>query len=170
MIYTLTYKSPLGDILLAADDIGLVGLWFYDQKNFASLLENKTVVEKKTDIIKLTIRWLDEYFLKKTPEVLPPLHLIGSDFQKEVWNLLLEIPYGEVRTYKKITTLLNEKYGSNKKAYRAVASVVAHNNILLIVPCHRIIGTNNKLVGYSAGIKRKEVLLELEDILLESFK
>ena len=170
MIYKMTYSSPFGDILLVADDIGLIGLYFYNQKNFARLLVNKTVIEKKTDIIEKTCRWLDEYFLKKIPVNRPPLHLIGTNFQKEVWNLLLEIPYGEVRTYKEITMLLNKRHNTNKKAYRAVASALSYNNILLVVPCHRVIGSNNRLGGYVAGTLKKKSLLELEDILLESFK
>lgn len=169
-MYTTYYHSPLGNILLAADDIGLTGAWFEGQKYFASLpgfLINTTSGENhshplKNAILNDTIQWLDIYFTGKNPDFMPPLHPIGSDFQKEVWKILLEIPYGSTITYGDIAKGIAKQRGLKTMSAQAVGGAVGHNRISVIIPCHRVVGTNGSLTGYAGGIDRKIQLLKLE--------
>ena len=98
MTYTQQYTSPLGVILLAADDIGLTGLWFEGQKFFADDLPDERI-ERETPILIDAKRWLDVYFTGNEPDFMPPLHPVGSAFRQKVWELLLQIPYGQTVTY-----------------------------------------------------------------------
>ena len=100
---------------------------------------------------------LQEYFQNKREIFDIPLFLVGSEFQKSVWNTLLKIPYGETRTYKQQALLIG-----NEKAVRAVANANGANAISIIIPCHRIIGTNGKLTGYAGGLDTKQLLLDIE--------
>jgi methylated-DNA-[protein]-cysteine S-methyltransferase len=117
-------------------------------------------IEQSDDILDRTIIQLDEYFDMSRKEFDIPLLLIGSDFQKSVWNALLKIPFGETRSYKEQAKIVGDI-----KAVRAVANANGANAISIIVPCHRIIGSNGKLTGYAGGIKLKQKLLELENNL-----
>lgn len=98
MMYTLHYDSPLGGILLAADEVGLTGLWFDGEKYFADTLDPEHKAQE-TPILREAKRWLDVYFRGQEPDFTPPLHPIGSPFRQEVWALLLQIPYGQTTTY-----------------------------------------------------------------------
>ncbi len=160
MVFTQQYQSPLGGILLAADEIGLVGLWFDGQKYFANTLPTETVQES-TPILAEAARWLDLYFAGRTPDFTPPLHLSGSDFRKAVWDILLTIPYGQTITYGDIARQLAAQQGGKVSA-QAVGGAVGHNEVSLIIPCHRVVGTNGSLTGYAGGIDKKIKLLELE--------
>jgi len=117
-------------------------------------------VECEDDIILQTKKELDEYFLMERKEFTIPLLFVGSEFQKKVWNALLEIPYGEVRSYKEQSKIVGDE-----KAVRAVANANGANAIGIIVPCHRIIGSDGKLTGYGGGLPLKKKLLELENNL-----
>lgn len=161
MTYTKKYNSPLGDILLAEDDIGLIGLWFDKGKNYADILCAEHI-EKETATLKETIRWLDLYFDGKEPDFIPPLHLIGTPFQKMVWEILLQIPYGKTVTYKSISKQIENKTGIKKMSSQAVGNAIGHNEVSIIIPCHRVVGTNGSLTGYSGGLERKIKLLEIE--------
>lgn len=163
MTYTKKHNSPLGDILLAADDIGLIGLWLEKAKNYADILPIKHQ-EKETPILKETIRWLDLYFSGKEPDFLPPLHLIGTPFRKMVWEILLQIPYGKTITYKSISNQIENKMSINKMSSQAIGNAVGHNEISIIIPCHRVVGTNGSLTGYASGLEKKIKLLELEKV------
>lgn len=163
MTYTSTYASPLGSILLASDEIGLCGLWFDGQKYYARSLPEKRE-ETETPAIATAKSWLDQYFSGKKPGFMPPLHLIGTDFQKEVWELLMKIPYGKTATYNDIAMVIAKKRGIEKMSARAVGSAVGQNRISVILPCHRVIGANGSLTGYAGGIERKIRLLEIEGI------
>lgn len=168
MTYTQHYDSPLGGILLAADEIGLTGLWFDGQKYFASnLLAEHT--EQETPALAEARRWLDVYFTGKAPEFLPPLHPIGSAFRRSVWEILLRIPYGQTMTYGEIARQLAEKRGLSKLSAQAVGGAVGHNEISIIIPCHRVVGTNGSLTGYAGGIDKKRRLLELEHTDMTGF-
>ena len=160
MVFTQQYQSPLGGILLAADEIGLVGLWFDGQKYFANTLPTETVQES-TPILAEAARWLDLYFAGRTPDFTPPLHPSGSDFRKAVWDILLTIPYGQTITYGDIARQLAAQQGGKVSA-QAVGGAVGHNEVSLIIPCHRVVGTNGSLTGYAGGIDKKIKLLELE--------
>lgn len=161
MTYTKRYMSPVGVILLAADDAGLTGLWFEGSKYFAAELP-KAHIEQDTPVLLETIQWLDVYFAGKEPDFTPPLHLIGSDFRQAVWNILLSIPYGRTMTYGQIAKQLAKNTGIEKMSAQAVGGAVGHNPISIIVPCHRVVGTNGSLTGYAGGLDKKIALLELE--------
>lgn len=161
MHYINHYHSPLGTILLAADDTGLTGLWFKGQKYFAQGLDKETE-EKEFSVFQTARRWLDVYFSGQKPDFQVPLHFQGTTFQKEVWEILLSIPYGETTTYGAIAKQLAAKRGLPHLSAQAVGSAVGHNKISIIVPCHRVIGADRSLTGYAGGIWRKEKLLALE--------
>ena len=161
MQYISHYSSPLGNILLAADETGLTGLWFEGQRYFALYLD-KVYEEKELPVLKRTKQWLDLYFSGKEPDFTPPLHLIGSDFRQAVWNILLSIPYGRTITYGQIAKQLAKNTGIDKMSAQAVGGAVGHNPISIIVPCHRVVGTNGSLTGYAGGVGRKMKLLALE--------
>ena len=161
MHYINHYHSPLGTILLAADDTGLTGLWFEGQKYFAQGLDKETD-EKEFSVFQTARRWLDVYFSGQAPDFQVSLHFQGTTFQKEVWKILLSIPYGETTTYGAIAKQLAAKRGLPHLSAQAVGSAVGHNKISIIVPCHRVIGADGSLTGYAGGIWRKEKLLALE--------
>ena len=161
MVYTTYYKSPLGKILLAADEIGLTGLWFVGQKYFAQNLPEENM-EKEIPILSEAVHWLDIYFSGREPEFTPSLHPTGSAFRQSVWKILLEIPYGKTMTYGDIAQRIAEKQGLPSMSAQAVGGAVGHNPISIIIPCHRVIGADGSLTGYAGGIHRKIKLLELE--------
>ena len=141
MIYTCKYKSPLGEILLAADEIGLT--------------------EAK--------KWLDIYFSGEKPTFTPPLHPAGSTFRQAVWQILSEIPYGQTITYGEIASKIAERENISHMSAQAVGGAVGHNEISIIIPCHRVVGTNGSLTGYAGGIDRKISLLKLEHADMSRF-
>lgn len=161
MIYTSKYTSPLGGILLAADEVGLMGLWFDGQKYFARDLPDERT-ERETPVLSEAKRWLDLYFGGQEPDFLPPLHPVGTPFRQAVWEILLRIPYGKTVTYGEISKQLAEKMGLERMSAQAVGGAVGHNEISIIIPCHRVVGSNGSLTGYAGGIDRKIKLLELE--------
>lgn len=161
MTFIQHYDSPLGGILLAADEIGLTGLWFDGQKYFASDLPAERV-EQDTPALSEAKRWLDIYFTGREPDFTPPLHPIGSAFRRDVWEMLLQIPYGQTITYGGIARQLAAKRGLPRLSAQAVGGAVGHNEISVIIPCHRVVGTNGSLTGYAGGIDKKVKLLELE--------
>lgn len=168
MVYTMNYSSPLGEILLAANEVGLTGLWFYGQKYFAADLADE-IAEGTTPALEQAKEWLDIYFGGNEPNFTPPLHPIGTDFRREVWDILLKIPYGKTITYGDIARELAEKKGTAKMSAQAVGGAVGHNEILMIIPCHRVVGSNGSLTGYAGGIDRKVSLLTLEKADMCSF-
>lgn len=168
MTYIQHYSSPLGGILLAADEIGLTGLWFDGEKYFAGNLPAEHA-ERQTPILAEAARWLDIYFTGKEPGFTPPLHPIGSPFRQAVWEILLQIPYGQTTTYGEIARQLAEKQGLEKMSAQAVGGAVGHNEISVIIPCHRVVGTSGSLTGYAGGIDKKVKLLELERADMRGF-
>lgn len=168
MIYTSKYTSPLGGILLAADEVGLRGLWFDGQKYFARDLPDERT-ERETPVLSEAKRWLDLYFGEQEPDFLPPLHPVGTPFRQAVWEILLRIPYGKTVTYGEISKQLAEKMGLERMSAQAVGGAVGHNEISIIIPCHRVVGSNGSLTGYAGGIDRKIKLLELEHADMSRF-
>lgn len=158
---TTTYLSPVGKILLAADDIGLTGLWFDGEKFYAKSLAEEHE-ERETPVLEETKRWLDLYFSGTEPDFMPPIHMIGSPFQLSVWNILKQIPYGETTTYGEIAGKIAAERGLSRMSAQAVGGAVGHNEISIIVPCHRVVGTNGSLTGYAGGVDKKVRLLALE--------
>lgn len=160
--------SPLGDVLLAADEIGLTGLWLDGGAHAADdLPANHT--EAETPALIEAKRWLDVYFSGKEPDFLPPLHPIGSPFRQAVWEILLGIPYGKTVTYGDIAKQLAERMGVANMSAQAVGGAVGHNGIPIIIPCHRVVGANGNLTGYAGGIDRKIKLLEREGVDMRGF-
>ncbi len=155
MLFLTHYASPLGPILLAADETGLTGLWFEGQKYFPSFL-GVDYQEKETPVLTETARWLDVYFSGKDPDILPPLHPQGSPFRQAVWNILLTIPRGQTMTYGEIARRLGVH------SAQAVGGAVGHNPISILIPCHRVVGSDGSLTGYAGGVERKARLLQLE--------
>lgn len=168
MTYIQHYASPLGGILLAANDIGLTGLWFDGQKYYADNLPAEHI-ERETPILTDAKRWLDVYFTGNEPDFKPPLHPVGSAFRQKVWKLLLQIPYGQTVTYGELARQLAEKQGAEHMSAQAVGGAVGHNPISLIIPCHRVVGTHGSLTGYAGGIDKKIMLLELEQADMQGF-
>lgn len=168
MTYIQHYASPLGGILLAANDIGLTGLWFDGQKYYADTLPAEHI-ERETPILTDAKRWLDVYFTGVEPDFMPPLHIVGSAFRQKVWKLLLQIPYGQTVTYGELARQLAEKQGAEHMSAQAVGGAVGHNPISLIIPCHRVVGTHGSLTGYAGGIDKKIMLLELEHADMQGF-
>lgn len=161
MMFTAHYQSPLGEILLAADEVGLTGLWFDRAKYYAAGLAPQST-ERETPPLTEAKRWLDVYFSGKMPDFMPPLHPIGSAFRQAVWNILLQIPYGQTMTYGEIARQLAKKRGVSRMSAQAVGGAVGHNKISILIPCHRVVGTNGSLTGYAGGLDKKIKLLELE--------
>ena len=168
MVFTCHYDSPLGGILLAADEAGLTGLWFDGEKYFAGSLPAEHT-KQQTPILTEAKRWLDIYFTGKEPGFTPPLHPAGSAFRQAVWEILLQIPYGQTSTYSEIAQKLVEKCGLAKMSAQAVGGAVGHNEISVIIPCHRVVGASGSLTGYAGGIDKKVKLLELERADMRGF-
>ena len=159
--HLLRYASPLGGITVASDGTGLVGLWFDDQKYFgAGLCAERE--ERSDSVLELAARWLDFYFSGKDPGFVPPLSLRTTPFRAAVVEALQEIPYGRTTTYKEIAARLSD--GGRRTSARAVGGAVGHNPISLVVPCHRVIGSDGSLVGYAGGLDRKARLLAVEGV------
>lgn len=163
MQYTAKYQSPMGEILLAADEIGLTGLWFDGEKFYADSLDPEHE-EKELPVFEAVRKWLDIYFSGKEPDFMPPVHMIGSPFRLSVWELLRQIPYGETVTYGELAKMVAEKRGLSRMSAQAVGGAVGHNEISIIVPCHRVVGSDGSLTGYAGGVDKKERLLTLEGV------
>ena len=161
MQYISYYDSPLGKMLLAADEIGLTGVWFDAQKYFARCLD-EAYEEKEIPLFADVKKWFDVYFSGKEPDILIPLHLIGTKFQMEVWEILCTIPYGKTKTYGRDCPADRFQKRIRTMSAQAVGGAVGHNPVSVIVPCHRVIGTNGSLTGYAGGIDKKIKLLEIE--------
>ena len=161
MEYVYHYKSPLGNITLASDGLSITGLWFDGQKFFADSLDKNNEI-KFLPIFNETIKWLDIYFSGKAPNFTPKIKMKTTDFRKAVWEIMLTIPYGQTMTYGEIANIISRQKGLSRMSAQAVGGAVAHNSISLIIPCHRVIGTNGNLTGYAGGIDKKIKLLTLE--------
>lgn len=161
MQYTYKYQSPLGGITLASDGYSLTGLWFDGQKYFAATL-SAGHQERKLTIFEQTKEWLDSYFKGNPPCVALPIHLDDTPFRLAVWNLLREIPYGEVVTYKDLAKEIARQRGLPSMSTQAIGGAVGHNPISIIIPCHRVIGSDGSLTGYAGGIDKKKSLLKIE--------
>ncbi|HIS87565.1 MAG TPA: methylated-DNA--[protein]-cysteine S-methyltransferase [Candidatus Caccenecus avistercoris] len=163
MIYTSTYTTPIGDVLLASKNNELIGLWFEGQKYYLNSINEEMQVKNEEEILKKTKNWLDRYFKGEKPSIKEiKINPIGSNFRKEVWKILCEIPYGSTITYKVIAEKIAKERGLKSMSAQAVGGAVGHNPISIIIPCHRVVGSDGKLTGYAGGLDKKEYLLKLE--------
>ncbi|HIT70592.1 MAG TPA: methylated-DNA--[protein]-cysteine S-methyltransferase [Candidatus Scatovivens faecipullorum] len=168
MIYTSNYKSPIGNLLIASKENKLVGLWIENQKYYLSNFKDKIIETENLEILVKTKKWLDRYFKGEKPDISElEINLIGSEFRKSVWEILKNIPYGEVITYNDIAKELAKQKGIKKMSAQAVGGAVGHNPISIIIPCHRVVGSNGSLTGYAGGIKKKIYLLEHEKVNMD---
>ncbi len=163
MDFTHRFNSPLGGITMASDGEALTGLWFDGQKYFAASLE-KEHEERMLPVFDLADKWLNLYFSGSEPGFLPPLLMRTTEFRKTVWEILLSIPYGKTMTYGEIADRIAAGRGLSRMSAQAVGGAVAHNAISLMIPCHRVVGTDGSLTGYAGGLEKKIRLLELEKI------
>lgn len=160
-------ETPLGTMIACANENGICMLEFSDRKALPTELKeiskhfDANIVQGENPHFKTLEKELEEYFEGKLKDFTVPLAPVGTDFQKKVWEILRTIPYGTTRTYQQQADILG-----NPKAVRAVANANGLNKISIIIPCHRVIGTNGRLTGYSGGIWRKQKLLELEKAIL----
>lgn len=166
MDYTYHYTSTIGDITLASDGEALTGLWFDGQKYFADTLSSEHE-ERTLQIFTDAVKWLDIYFSGKIPNFTPKLNMQTTPFRKAVWEIMLTIPYGQTMNYGDIAARIAEQKGLTKMSAQAVGGAVGHNSISLIIPCHRVVGTNGSLTGYAGGIEKKKKLLKMEGVDIE---
>lgn len=168
MVYTCKYESALGDIMLTADEIGLRGVWLGGQKYAANPFSGECI-SQETPILTETKEWLDVYFSGKEPKFTPPLHPMGSAFRQAVWQILLQIPYGQTTTYGEIAKQMAKMKNIPRMSAQAVGGAVGHNEISIVIPCHRVVGTNGNLTGYGGGIDKKIALLKVEHVDMSQF-
>lgn len=163
MYHSTTYHSPVGIMTLACDGDSLVGLWLEGQKYHSGTIRGEMAEKSNMPIFDSAKKWLDKYFAGEKPDIFElPLSPIGGKFRQEVWNILCEIPYGNVITYGDIAKKMAAKMGKESMSSQAVGGAVGHNPISVIIPCHRVVGANGSLTGYAGGIGTKVQLLELE--------
>ena len=157
-MYCTQYDSPLGKLLLTCTEEGLTGIYM-----------NREAPDRPDDhpVLHQAVQWLDAYFLGQAPAVEVPLNLKGTDFQKQIWNILLTIPYGRTRTYGDIAREMAALSGKEKMSAQAVGQAVGKNPISILIPCHRVVGTKGQLTGYAGGLENKIRLLRLEGQQIE---
>ena len=165
MIYTAHYISPVGKLLLAAGDDKLIGLWMENQKYFPNSIQWPENESPEHSVLAQTRDWLDRYFAGQKPSP-RELNLApeGSDFRRAVWDILCEIPYGQTRSYRDISRELAVKLGREHMSAQAVGGAVGHNPIGIIIPCHRVLGSDGSLTGYAGGLEKKRWLLRHEGL------
>ena len=170
MIVYSEYNSDLGTLTLAADGNKLIGLWIEGQKYFLSTIEKAVTLDDSNTTIVKAKDWLDRYFRGERPSVSElKLAPSGSEFRRAVWKILCGIPYGEVITYGEIAKLIARQNGLSSMSAQAVGNAVGHNPISIIIPCHRVVGTNGSLTGYAGGIDKKIYLLRHEGVDTDKF-
>ncbi len=167
MYYSTNFPSPVGIITLACDEGGqnLVGLWTEGQKYHSGTIPGAMMEKNDLPLFDAAKDWLNRYFSGKRPSISElPLAPIGGKFRQGVWEILCQIPYGQVTTYGNIAKMMAEKMGKSSMSSQAVGGAVGHNPISIIIPCHRVVGANGSLTGFAGGIQMKINLLELEGV------
>lgn len=165
MIYTVQYQSPIGNLLLASKKGKLIGIWMEDQKYYLLNIKEETQENSSDKMLVQTKGWLDRYFKGEKPRINElELEPVGSAFRQTVWKILCDIPYGKVITYNDIAKEIAKQRGIKKMSAQAVGGAVGHNPISIVIPCHRVVGTNGSLTGYAGGIEKKLYLLKHEKV------
>ena len=163
MYYAAACPSPVGTLTLVSDGTYLNGVWMEGQKYFGGSLSGTWVSRDDLPVFAETRTWLERYFAGERP--LPgqlPLRPLGGAFRQLVWELLCQIPYGQVTTYGALAAEAAVRMGRASMSSQAVGGAVGHNPISIIIPCHRVVGANGSLTGYAGGIPTKLRLLEHE--------
>ena len=159
-MFYCTVPSPLGELTLASDGVALTGLWLPGQMYFAAGLSRDAQNEPDLPVFGATKVWLSSYFANEPLPPMPTLDPAGTPFRKAVWQKLREIPAGKVITYGTLAAQLRQD--GIAASPRAVGGAVGHNPISILIPCHRVIGSDGKLTGYAGGLQAKTYLLKLE--------
>lgn len=170
MIYKYTYKTPkqFSNMIMNSDGEFLTGLWFEDSRDTSKHELNHE--EKELLIFKEVSRWLDIYFSGKNPDFTPKYKINNlTPFRKEVVDIMNTIEYGKLLTYNDISKIIAKNRNIEKMSSQAVGGAVGWNPICIIVPCHRVVGTNGSLTGYGGGINNKVELLKLEGIDMSKY-
>jgi len=162
--YAQVYESPIGTMTMTGDGEALTGIWFNDQSRFACKKDADLHMEN-LPVFKDAIRWLDIYFEGGIPDFIPNLAFRTTPFCEDVCRILLEIPYGKTMSYGEIARRIAAVRGMARMSAQAVGGAVGRNPISIIVPCHRVIGSDGSMTGYGGGLWRKEWLLKLEGSL-----
>ena len=144
-------------MLIVSDGEAIVGVWFYGQRHFQSTVDDEIIQKDDLSIFKNVTKFFDDYFSGLNPKIDFRLKPEGSKFRLKVWKILSEIPYGETITYGEIASEISPTMSA-----QAVGGAVGHNPISILIPCHRVVGSNGKLTGYAAGIDKKRELIKLE--------
>ena len=165
MIYTCTMDTPLGAVAVSAENEAVTGLWFIGQKYFPAEIDT-WIDNPEYPLFKLLRTWLSDYFLGMDRALDLRLEPQGTPFQKAVWNILLKIPYGRITTYGEIAREIAAGRGLSAMCSRAVGSAVGRNPVSILIPCHRVVGSNGSLTGYAGGLDKKKALLQLERVSL----
>ena len=161
-MYYCTYKSKIGLLYLISDGESLIGCYLEGQKYFPNNIDNYYMNEELSILVKSKV-WLEKYFNGENPSIDEiPLNYIGTEFRKTVWEVLKEISYGKLVTYKHIAEKIAKAKGIKTMSSQAVGGAVGHNPLLIFIPCHRVIGVDGSLTGYAAGLNNKRFLLNLE--------
>ena len=163
MNYICRYESPMGRITMASDGEYLIGLWFDSQLD-SKIDQIKECQLNELSIFVQTKEWLDIYFDGKDPGKIPPLKISTTPFRKRVWEIMLNIPYGKTMSYGQIAKQIADERNLKAMSAQAVGGAVGHNEISIIIPCHRVMGSDGTLTGYTGGLDKKKRLLELEKI------
>lgn len=166
MTYICTINSPIGLLTVSSNGDDLTGLWIEGQKYFGSTL-GKSIENDSLPIFTKVQSWIKQYFDGMQPVIDFPLAPSGSSFRQAVWKILGEIPYGQVVTYGEIAQQIKEKSGKASISAQAVGGAVGHNPISIIIPCHRVVGSDGSLTGYAGGINKKIALLKLENVPMD---
>ncbi|MDR2492302.1 MAG: methylated-DNA--[protein]-cysteine S-methyltransferase [Coriobacteriales bacterium] len=167
MISSTVCPSPVGELTLACDETGLLGLWLSGQKYHGSTLGLAMTQNADAPALREAVQWLDRYFAGERPDAAAlTLAPRGSAYRQEVWRALCEIPYGEVASYGQVAQTVAQRLGTQQASARAAGGAIGHNPISIIIPCHRVIGSNGSLTGYAGGLERKTWLLELEGAVI----
>ncbi|WP_308620055.1 methylated-DNA--[protein]-cysteine S-methyltransferase [uncultured Desulfovibrio sp.] len=170
MFHLCRQPSPLGALTLVSSAGALVGLWLEGQKGPADILREELEENPDVPVLAVARKWLNAYFAGERPAMADiPLAPAGSPFRQAVWKRLLAIPYGECVTYGQIARELAAELHKERMASQAVGGAVGHNPISIIIPCHRVVGSNGSLTGYAGGIDKKIRLLELEGVDMHRF-
>ncbi len=165
MLYKTLYNSPLGVLTIAGDGKNITGVWLEGQKYFCATVTEPLIAKDDLPGFIKTKSWLDRYFQGKKPLIKElPLAPQGNDFRQAVWKILCEIPYGETLTYGEIAKKIAAQMNRKSMSAQAVGGAVGHNPISIIIPCHRVVGSNGSLTGYAGGIDKKIKLLQHEGI------
>ena len=161
MRYIWYYDSPVGKILMIASENAVTGIYFENQRYFPENIQD-SCIEQETVILHNCAQWLNDYFQGNTSVFPYPLDPKGTQFQKRIWNILMEIPYGTTWSYAKVCERYCTVYNVKTMSNQAVGRAIGHNPVSILIPCHRVIGSNGKLTGYAGGLNCKKYLLELE--------